>query len=571
MKAESGLREPLNEAEKAAKNYFIENPQALNASPSAMGHFALARQASTWMRGPMDNELEVQLLDFEDAIGKDVGTSPWHVVSRRRYDLPQAVTVWGVSLTDAYRFVVDGDRFEGLDRFVVNRLPVSIPWNLVALDDGRVIIPDQDGFGGERLFKKQSREPSFLFLQDDPAQSGKLDQGISLERLVVMNTADVANLCHLDESKMLKRYSFTELTPTYTGEWGVSVVFEEEGVKRTYLVILDGRFEPIAAVFIDKGISTNARAVERLDKNRSAFYVATEQAMIKATWDRAGGKLIRSWKRELNIRRRTGTTPTLVNTESGDKFVILVETKAAVISLMNGLIIADVDDSPSILVAVRREDHLSKDQPEVIKANLPDWLKTVENSPAAFGQTIVIANYSGYLPNGLMVPPGGEIPEGSPASWLLSPDAEADFATGIVALEYEAKSKKFEITWQDPDVQFSGVPTISGGGNRVYGTGAELKTGKTYFYGYRLWSDHEGYAGEQVIRAELGNAPFRKPVIDFKGNKIFRRSDYRIKRGEFYDAGNNLIILEDGSLIISGGRGLARVRNRRNNLDNSKK
>ena len=85
----------------------------------------------------------------------------------RQYKEKGAVTVWGASLTDAYRFVVDGDRFKGMDRFMVNRFPLSIPWNLVGLDDGRVIIPDQDGFGQE-VFRKETKGPSFLILKDDP-------------------------------------------------------------------------------------------------------------------------------------------------------------------------------------------------------------------------------------------------------------------------------------------------------------------------------------------------------------------------------------------------------------------
>lgn len=121
-------------------------------------------------------------------------------------------------------------------------------------------------------------------------------------------------------------------------------------------------------------------------------------------------------------------------------------------------------------------------------------------------------------------------------------------------------ARKFKIAWEDPDVQFNGVPAISGGVNRVYGTGAEESTGRSYVYGYCLVSDPTGPAGERVLRAELGKAPFRKPETDRRGNVVFKRSDYQTRRGEFYDAGNNIMILEDGSLILSGGRALARVR-----------
>ncbi|MEM9479146.1 MAG: hypothetical protein AAGA58_05715 [Verrucomicrobiota bacterium] len=558
------LRDPATTAEKTAQRLQLKNPPNCDASPSVMGHYGSTRQASTWLTGPISNEVDVQIVDFDDALGKQVGTSPWHIVSTRRYEEPAAVTVWGTSLTDAYRFVVDGPRFEGLDRFVVNPLPLSIPWNLVGLDNGRVIIPDQDGFGQKLLRRKQTQDPSFLVLTDDPAGNGQLDNGISLEQVIEIDTEAVIRLCAFEGGELLKRFSFTDINPTYTGEFAVSAVFEKDGKKSTYLVMLDARLEPIAAEYLDDGIATNARAAERIDEAKTAIYLASEDGVIKATWDSAARTLIRNWERPAGIRGRTGTTPTLLNTRSGEQFVLLIEAKAAVMSVMNGLIVASRDDRPSALVAIRREDDLPEGTPKVLRTELPGWLSTVENSPAVFGETVVVANYSGYLPNGLLIPAGGHVPEGGPATWMVSPDAIADFATGIATLTYDAKTKRFDLLWVDAEVQFSGVPAISGGANRVYGTGCEKPSGMTYLYGYRLRTDAEGPAGEQVLRAELGKAPFRNPTEDRQGNVIFRRWDYDLQRGEFFDAGNNIVFLEDGSLIVSGGRGLARIRDRKN-------
>ena len=94
----------------------------------------------------------------------------------------------------------------------------------------------------------------------------------------------------------------------------------------------------------------------------------------------------------------------------------------------------------------------------------------------------------------------------------------------------------------------------------VYGTGAEEKTRKTCFYGIRLDDDDAGPAGELVIRQEIGDAPFREAQRDFSGNKSFRREDDRYRPPELFDPGNSLLILEDGSAIISAGRVLVRIR-----------
>ncbi|MEM9930153.1 MAG: hypothetical protein AAF840_10065 [Bacteroidota bacterium] len=96
----------------------------------------------------------------------------------------------------------------------------------------------------------------------------------------------------------------------------------------------------------------------------------------------------------------------MVNTSGGRKFVCVIDSECAVTSLSSGLIACSSDGRPSQLVAVERSAPAGSD-PRILTADLPAWLRTVENSPAALGDRIVVANYSGYLPNGLLVPAGG--------------------------------------------------------------------------------------------------------------------------------------------------------------------
>lgn len=554
------MRPPRTDAERRAQLNELPNPKRFDGSPSSQGHFGSSKQASTWLEGPTPGNLSVQMLDLVNQLGKYVGTSPWHVVSTRRYFGGQAVTLWGATLTDAYRVIVDGERFEATDRFAINRFPTSLPWNLFASDDGRVFVPDP---AGRRLMPGRTSGPTLLVLSDDPNGSGRLDQGISLLQAVELNENTLRAACRPPAgAELVRGETGSNFRPGFHNEIIMKVVYKIGNDEiRSYLVVLDEKFSVIAAGEIGPTSPSNDIAAEPDGPGRTAFYVATDEAIVKMVFDSNQHTMERRWTAELPVRGRLGTTPTLMNTPDGERFVIAVDAKAAVVAGLNGLIAYSNDERPTTLIAVRRDDQLAG-KPRVITTELPTWLGAVENSPAVRGGVIVIANYTGYLPNGLAIPPGGQAPPPRAASWGQSPDARPEFATGVLAVEYSPASDSFELLWQRPGIQYSGIVTISESSNIAYGTGAERQSGMTYFYGIRLLDDANGRRGELVIREELGVAPFRQPRRDRRGNLGFEMSDYRFAEGEFFDAGNSLIILEDGSAIVNGGRALARIRNR---------
>ncbi|MEO1336189.1 MAG: hypothetical protein AAFV29_11125, partial [Myxococcota bacterium] len=458
----------------------------------------------------------------------------------------------------AYKFVTDGARFEFADAFTLNDRVSSIPWNMVALADGRVVFPDIDGFDAVAADDPCRTEgPSLVALRDrddDPMSPMACVGALSID------SATVRTMCGVDPSAQFVPGSGSALVATYSGALVTVVELEAAGIRASYAVaVAHDLSRPLACGFIADTPSTNASAVEPVGEERSAIYYATEDSIVKMYFDSARAAFTRAWQRTLPIRRRTGTTPTLLNADNGDRLVIIVDGACSVSNVLNGLIVCDDAAEPSQLLAVRREDDVEPDR-AVIQFDLPATIRTVENSPAVRGHLVAIANYSGYLPNGLIVPPGGQKPEGGPGTYGVSPDAVEEFATGIVVVRYRPEQGDFVLAWRDDVRQVSGVPLISAGANMVYGTGAEMASQQTYLYGFLLEADSRGPAGTLVVRRALGAAPFRQSRRDLRGNNVIPFGDYSLNEGELYDAGNNTVLDADRSIIMTGGRALVRIR-----------
>ena len=550
--ADAGFEEdPIAAAEEAAKIDEPPKPPGMRLAASSMGHFHPARQASTYRAGPISNSPRVQVVDFAAQFGVNFGTSPFHVVSTARYGQDGVFTIWGATLTHVYRVLVNGVRFEGLDSFVVNSFPASIPWNLVGFDDGRVIVSDSDGFrAGPEDGPCAGTSPTQLTFVDDD----RIEGPIRCDHALVLTAERVRLACGVQGGLYVRGPTTVSQVSTFDDRLVTLAVFEQQSVRSSYMLVTNSEVSDIeACALVGEGTASNEMLAEPIERG-TAIYVPTETAIIKMGWQ--DGALTRRWERATEFRRRTGTTPTLVVGSDGTRLAVTVDGRCAVTNVLNGLIVCDEDTSPSRLVAVRLADDLKGEAP-VLAVDLPEWLNTVENSPAARGDTVVVANYSGYLPNGLRVPAGGQVPEGGVATWQTSPDSIADFATGIVALQWTGTT--FDVVWSDPNTQASGVPTISAGANRVYSTGAEVDTAQTYLYAWRLRADAAGPAGQRVLRVPVGQAPFRETTVSASGDTIFAVDDYDQVAGEFFDAGNSLLILDDRSAVMVGGRSMIRV------------
>ncbi|MEO1399830.1 MAG: hypothetical protein AAFV72_01090 [Cyanobacteria bacterium J06635_1] len=497
-----------------------DNPHLIQSSWTS-SHGGPAQQASTSLPGPQSPQPRVQIRDFGEDAGKDIGTSPWHVLSERKYtNSSTARTIWGASLTDAYKYEIDGDTFRFVDSFELNVLPVWIGWNLFGLEDGRVIVPNPSGlrlgkYRGEACY---GRHASLLVFKDGETSGSPIECVHKFE----FSPAVVEESCGFRRLGLGATGVLTGVT--YTGEIAVTMVREVGRGwgkrKESWLAVIDNDLTHIksCAKVGDSGPS-NMFPIERGAGNETIMYLATNEALVAMSYNAATNSLQRVGSVEIPYRRRTGTTPTLLGF-SADRWIVTVDARCAVTSVFSGEIECDkTDTSASKLVAVRRP--LGSDAP--VTYDLPDFIDTVENSPAVAGNDIVIANYSGYTPDG-------------------EKDGKKDRATGVVKLSWNPAQQTFQTDWVNPDIQFSGVPTISTDANLVYGSGSEVD-GMTYFYGLRLRDNASGPAGEVVVRTQVG------PSTETR----------RGAKDAIYDAGSNILINDDASVIWPGGNSLVRI------------
>ncbi|MEM9057161.1 MAG: hypothetical protein AAGD86_06770 [Pseudomonadota bacterium] len=494
---------------------------ALIASPWPTYHAGPARQASIALPGPTAATPHVDLRRFEDDAGVAFGTSPWHILSARRYaDAPQARAIWGVSLKYVYKYVIDGDHFAYVDHQKLNDLPFFIGWNFFGLADGRIVVPNPSGLRtrAQRRSVCAGREPALLVFNDGATR----DSGIECRSKFEFTAERLEAACGF-------RRTVTGTTPvavnvTYSGHIAVQLRRETGrfGSKRrdTWLGMLDnGLTRFVACAKIAEGAATNGVPMLPVEGGGTRLFVATDDEIVPVLWEPQKRRITREVAVPVAYRGRTGTTPTVFG-EGERQWLVTVDARCAVTKVFSGAITCSEDTRASAVVAVP----LPLGSAAPVRVALPDFIDTVENSPAAAGFDLVVTNYSGYTPDG-------------------KKDGKPDRATGLVKLSWNPAPSRFQIDWQNAQLQFSGVPTISTGANLVYGSGAEAD-GNTYFYGVRLRDDANGPAGALAVRVRLGAAS----------------NSSRRARDAIYDAGNNVLINDDGSAIMAGGESLLRLR-----------
>ena len=135
--------------------------------------------------------------------------------------------------------------------------------------------------------------------------------------------------------------------------------------------------------------------------------------------------------------------------------------------------------------------------------------QSIENSPTAFGYEVAVAQFNGFL------------------------GYDCDNLKGVQKVRWDTTARRLELAWANRDVNLNGVLTYSHGSGLVYSSGKEADC-NYYLYGLD-WA-----TGEVRLRQLLG------PEGSFTDDP-------------YYDAGNGLVVMEDGTLYYSGGASLVAV------------
>ncbi|MEO0393026.1 MAG: hypothetical protein AAF213_07250 [Pseudomonadota bacterium] len=503
--------------------------QALIASPWPTYRGTVSRDSSTPLRGPTHREPNVQISYFADATGTKLGRAPGHVLSDNRYDDgPRARTIWGASQNFLYKYQINGHRFAYADSFRLNDLEFIGDTDLLALADGRIITPSPNGL---RVAEHQGadcagRFPSLLVFRD----GATVDSPIACVAKFEFSPTVLEDACGFDSLMPSTRNLMVDTL--LDGHVAVRLRRNrvDHGLREgfeTWVAILNNELTRIrACAKVADGLADTGLAMEPMADGSTLFYTAMETDLVAMRYRAVGNKLERLAAVPITAEGRTTTTPTLL-TDGPFGWVITVDSRCEVDRVFTGQINCDPrSDHPSAMVAVPRPVGMG---PTAILP-LPGFIDTVEGSPAIAGRDIVISNYNGESPEPRRDTNG---------------DGLLNRVTGIVKLSWNPTSQRFQIDWTNPDIQFSGVPTISRASNMVYGSGVE-DDGLTYFYGLRLRTDGSGPAGAMLVRVALG------PAVD----------SYPRAGDAIYDASSNIVINDDGSAIVAGGQSLIRIQDR---------
>jgi len=204
----------------------------------------------------------------------------------------------------------------------------------------------------------------------------------------------------------------------------------------------------------------------------------------------------------------TGTTPTLIgDPDSG--IMVIVDGH----SPQNNLVAFWRGDPPADWTALpnpaRPGQTLDRRVAGVfpLPYSTPDGLGfTAQNSPAAFGNAIITAQWAGFAP-----------PPNAPR--------------GVQRVDWRPASRRFELVWANPSILFNGVPTIAcsaTAGCHTYGMG---RYGSLYEYTSLSFD-----TGAETGRVLLGTDD------------------------SVLDQGNSHAVSDDGSIVFAGRTTLVRVR-----------
>ena len=460
-------------AQDIPKNPFLAD------SPWPIYHQNNYAQASTELRGPEPGDkLSVKFVDTQSGI---FPVSPWSQFSEK-YPNGDRV-VWGSSATHIFKVLVSGDKFELVDSYRIDRNPFSFKWNFITLKNNKIIVINP------------IKRTLLKFSDINPSESRSK---IKLERVFTPPKEMSESLAHL--------------TMSYDG----NIIFTSQN---GFIGAISPEFKNF--VFYDmkqltKDLSFHNAPV--IDENGNIFIVSNK-AMSKFKWD--GKNFSLTWRAPYNFRGTncpddnkgalkeflsvvrgegctgSGTTPTLLGTGSDDKLVFVADSYDP-----NNIVSFWRDAIPDGWQGLNGYDpHIASITPLPYSTWKGDGF-TAENSPAAFKNELITAQWNGFHP-------------------------KCNPVNGVQKLRWNSVSKQMELAWVNNLINFNNVITYSAGSNLAYGTG---RKNCIYYFWAVDWD-----TGEVKIQLPLGDS------------------------SKYLDQGNQISLNDDRSLIFGSSKGIVRI------------
>ena len=461
------------------------NP-ALADSPYPVYHRNSYAQASTCLGGPRPGDsLSVTLR--RDITG---GTSPWVYLSEAYPDGRRALLY--SNSTHVFKFLDEGDG------------------GLVAVDSVRLDFNTLASNGYNHLLGRGNRwysyEPTY-----EPSR-GKYSQ---LFRFGDVDLADPYSAIEAKDTFDFGDYGINRVNMYNLNYEGQIVWYSEEDTVRdiAYAGVISPDFELLDTLRFDRlpdeRINHNSIAVDE----DNAFYIVTSHRLIQFSWD--GRELTIGWEARYdfvadgptgNFAYGSGTTPTLVGWGAGnDQLVVVADGHAR-----NNLV-AFWRKLPDGWTGIPGQPLRFADAIAIPNArSFSNQFQSIENSPTAYGYSLAVAQFNGFLGYG------------------------CDNLKGVSKFTWDTEADAFRLDWTNDAVNFNGVPAYSAGTGLMYGTGKERDCAYYYYYGLD-WAD-----GSVALRYRLG-------------------AEERFPDDPLYDQGVNHVIDEAGNVYFSGSRSLVKV------------
>lgn len=418
--------------------------------------------------------------------------SPWTVLRPPTPDGDQIVLTTpneGVA-----KYAIVGGRLRGVDFLGLERRRLGFDWGVLLLADGSALVTERQH---NRFAVVGDRDPS------NPTTSP----------LAVLRRIPVDRARH------------GELTAHFTLAFDGRVLALTEKPMLLALDLAQGR---VVAEHALDGLGMAIHNSFPVDE-RGRIYLVGQRALVAIDW--TGGRFREAWRAPYGMRgpgfenvpedrgrftealavargdpgTGSGTTPTLLGTPDTG-VVVVVDGHAP----RNNLVafwrdrIPDGWQLPDPNNPGRTLDRRVAGVLALPHSTPEGDGHTAENSPAVWGNAIVVAQWAGFSP-------GRHPPR------------------GVQRVDWDPEARTLRLVWANPDVHLNGVPTIARGPNGpcVVGMGRE--------HGRYVYSILDLETGTRLTHLDLGDSD------------------------AVLDQGNNHVVAADGSILFGGRRSLVRV------------